>query len=197
MSLRDFYMERMNLSNDPRFRAQMRGSSCYAVKEVGPNSAIIVMTYKEECGNDGTFDEDDLKVIADWCQRRGMNNKLVRVNEGTEEKPEWSWDLDSWTFLVPVEVQVCGLCNGSGKTVDPRIDAGGLTCEDFDRDPEFREDYFSGRYDITCPGCQGQNVVRHPDLGRLPKPLSDYIWTWEQNLDADLAERMAEFRFGC
>lgn len=55
---------------------------------------------------------------------------------------------------------VCPTCEGRGKITNPAIDGNGLTAEDFaELGDEFREDYFSGLYDIACPRCHGRNVV--------------------------------------
>ena len=55
--------------------------------------------------------------------------------------------------------EVCETCRGSGAVVNPSIDAGGLTPEDFDEDPDFHESYMQGDYDICCPECGGEKVV--------------------------------------
>lgn len=60
---------------------------------------------------------------------------------------------------VPIKFEVCPTCDGRGTHVNPSVDSNGLTAEDFVEDPDFREDYFSGRYDVTCYGCGGKNVV--------------------------------------
>ena len=60
---------------------------------------------------------------------------------------------------VKCHYEVCDTCRGTGSHVNPSIDCGGLTSEDFDDDPDFREDYFSGVYDVTCYECNGKRVV--------------------------------------
>ena len=60
---------------------------------------------------------------------------------------------------LPAMRELCDLCDGKGKVVNPSIDAGGLSQEDFYDDPDFEEDYFSGVHDISCPQCLGKNVV--------------------------------------
>jgi hypothetical protein len=77
-------------------------------------------------------------------------------------------DLGDWVlyFLdaLPVEHvlhlkwEVCGTCNGKGTHVNPSIDAHGLTREDFDQDPDFEEEYFSGTYDVQCYECHGRTT---------------------------------------
>ena len=96
-------------------------------------------------------------------------------------------------FEIPVEWEVCDTCRGSGKVVNPNIDAGGLTREDFDEDPDFREEYFSGAYDVQCPECNGRNVT--PAV-RLPKEVHDAVNEWVRAEDEYLSERMNELRMG-
>lgn len=59
--------------------------------------------------------------------------------------------------------EVCPTCNGKGTHVNPSIDASGLTYEDFVEDPDLREEYMSGMYDVPCYGCDGQKVVPVPN----------------------------------
>lgn len=60
---------------------------------------------------------------------------------------------------LPAKFEVCDTCQGKGSHVNPSIDSGGLSREDFDEDPGFREEYFSGAYDVPCYGCAGRRVV--------------------------------------
>lgn len=70
--------------------------------------------------------------------------------------------LDDEYVIVSAEYKVCPDCNGKGKYVNPSIDSHGLSSEDFADDPEFQEDYFSGKYDICCRSCNGRNVILVP-----------------------------------
>jgi hypothetical protein len=65
----------------------------------------------------------------------------------------------------PFRWEVCDLCDGEGKVVNPSIDANGLTAEDF------AEDYFRGRYDITCPQCRGRTTI--PVVENPNEPYQD------------------------
>lgn len=67
------------------------------------------------------------------------------------------------TTDLPVVYSVCPRCEGTGTHVNPAIDGNGLTREDFDEDPDFRDDYMSGVYDVACYECGGKRVVAHPD----------------------------------
>jgi len=92
-------------------------------------------------------------------------------------------DGHSGEFTVQTHFEVCGNCRGSGKTVNPSIDASGLTSEDFAEDPDFRDDYFGGTYDIVCAECSGHRVVAAFDLERdLPGPVVKAIRFWEDSI---------------
>ena len=104
---------------------------------------------------------------------------------------------------VPIKFEVCPTCRGKGTHVNPSIDCNGLTAEDFAEDPDFAEDYFSGRYDQTCNGCGGQRVV--PEIcedgvsGETRKLLDKVMKQLEDDREFEAqchAERMAEIRMG-
>ena len=73
----------------------------------------------------------------------------------------------SETFKFPCTFEVCGTCQGRGTHVNPSIDAHGISREEFDEDPDFRDDYMSGLYDIQCNECQGRRVVPVVDESHL------------------------------
>lgn len=60
---------------------------------------------------------------------------------------------------VPIVFTVCPTCDGKGQYTNPSIDEEGITPEEFERDPDFRESYFAGRYQIPCGACKGKRVV--------------------------------------
>lgn len=72
---------------------------------------------------------------------------------------EYCHDDESHEVEMPIEWAVCWLCNGRGTHVNPAIDCGGLTAADFYEDPDFAEDYFSGKYDQICNECGGRTTV--------------------------------------
>ena len=59
----------------------------------------------------------------------------------------------------PAHYEVCSRCRGEGKHVNPSVDGHGIGQEEFDEDPDFREAYFSGAYDVVCESCEGLRVV--------------------------------------
>lgn len=63
---------------------------------------------------------------------------------------------------IPTMRIVCPRCDGSGVHDHPAF-SNGITQDQFDEDPDFREEYMSGRYDVACEECKGRNVVDTPD----------------------------------
>jgi hypothetical protein len=80
--------------------------------------------------------------------------------------------IEFLNILLPAKRVVCPRCDGSGTHVNPSIDGNGLTAEDFVEDPDFRESYFSGVYDVRCERCDGNNVVDEIDEEECRKRLS-------------------------
>ena len=93
---------------------------------------------------------------------------------------------------LPVKFEVCDTCDGRGSHVNPSIDSGGLTSDDFYDDPDFEEDYHSGRYDVTCYSCGGKRVlpvINHSYLNEAQKKAVEYI--------EDCARYEAEYQAQC
>ena len=94
---------------------------------------------------------------------------------------------------------MCSMCRGSGRVVDPKIDASGISQDEFAEDPQFREDYYAGVYDVKCPECGGQRVV--PDgetmLNDLPAGVKARILNFQREEASDLGLRLSELRMGC
>ena len=108
------------------------------------------------------------------------------------------FDDDDDEIEVPVRYAVCGTCEGRGTHVHPSIDAHGIGREDFDADPDFRDEYFGGAYDVRCNECHGARVSLEIDRDHVGADPGD-IARVESHLDADHAddeEREAERRFG-
>jgi len=107
-------------------------------------------------------DEDRWYVRFDERTMRAV--VLVEGEDGVEEERQ-----------VRCSYAVCELCNGKGSHVNPSIDCGGLTREDFDEDPDFAEGYFDGMYDVPCYMCNGRRVVP------VPVDANDYDLVGERN----------------
>jgi len=107
------------------------------------------------------YDERSGTITISWT-------KYLDDDDMTQDPDTGEWTEEKEIELnLPAELEVCSLCGGKGKTVDPNIDAGGLTSDDFYDDPDFEEDYFGGTYDITCAQCEGKRVVPVVAEGRL------------------------------
>jgi hypothetical protein len=112
------------------------------------------------------------------CERDEAPILYVGLPDGSvEERP------------LPTTWAVCDVCNGEGKHVNPSIDCGGLSAEDFADDPEFAEDYMRGAYDVTCNKCAGRTTIRAVDWDRLS---AEDRALYEKQLDEEAADRAIE-----
>jgi hypothetical protein len=91
---------------------------------------------------------------------------------------------------------LCPVCNGEGTTVNPNIDANGLTADDFLEDPDFREDYMSGVYDITCAACNGLRVVKTERIVELAQNAEDRRLAAREDGDYEGYSVAGDWRFG-
>lgn len=96
---------------------------------------------------------------------------------------------DGTEFVLPTTWDVCDVCEGAGHHVDPSIDCGGLSVEEFHDDPDFAEEYFGGSLDVTCARCRGRTTVRVVDMDALTEEQRKL---YEQQLDDDAAQRAME-----
>lgn len=93
---------------------------------------------------------------------------------------------------VPIKFEVCPTCNGRGTHTNPSIDCNGLTAEDFAEDPDFKEEYFSGRYDVQCYQCGGKNVVPEINVNGITEETRKLLDLVEAQRQAD-----AEYESQC
>jgi hypothetical protein len=97
---------------------------------------------------------------------------------------------------VPIHFEVCETCSGKGTHVNPSIDSGGLSADDFAEDPDFAESYFAGHYDVPCYECNGQRVVPVIDwpeegpLAEVQKRLEEREKSLADMRATERAERM-------
>lgn len=83
---------------------------------------------------------------------------------GSDEDGDYEEDLE-----LPCRWEVCGSCDGSGVTTRHiECDGGGFTSSEWaemcDGDPDFAEDYMSGKYDRPCEECNGRRVAPVIDM---------------------------------
>lgn len=100
----------------------------------------------------------DCRVLASIRQRAEFDEKAMTLSYEIEDD-----DGEPSILTVKAVYEVCPVCEGKGTHVNPNIDSQGLTREDFDDDPDFRENYMSGMYDMECSECHGKRVVPTPD----------------------------------
>ena len=127
---------------------------------------------------------DDINYFSDSRVRAKRSEiPYITLDDGSEQPLPWMYE-------------VCDLCNGHGKHVNPSIDSGGLSEEMMD-DPEFLEEYMTGTYDVECHQCGGKRVVYVADWSRMTDEQRTR-WNqereWEEQYEA---ERMYELRMGC
>lgn len=91
---------------------------------------------------------------------------------------------------------ICPVCEGEGKTVNPSIDANGLTNKDFAEDPEFAEDYASGRYDICCRACNGDGKIRESRIAELREAAEDRRLAAREDGDYEAYHTAGDWRYG-
>jgi len=106
------------------------------------------------------------------------------------------WIDDCTEVELPTKWEVCPVCNGEGKHVNPSIDCNGLTASDFAEDPDFYDSYMSGTYDVPCNKCGGRTTARVVDWDMLTPELRE---AYERQLDEEAAmyaEHMGELRMG-
>ena len=97
---------------------------------------------------------------------------------------------------VPAIWEVCSVCDGKGKHVNPSIDSNGLTAEDFE-DRDFEEDYFSGVYDVPCSCCRGNRVEPIVNWSAMDDKLKAYVQDYIDNWFSYQQECWNERKMGC
>jgi DnaJ-class molecular chaperone len=101
---------------------------------------------------------------------------------------------DEFGRTPPMHWEVCGACSGRGIMTLKRL---AISSEDFDADPDFREDYFNGVYDEPCDECRGRTTVSVIDESRLTTAEVAWVEEWWAD-ERDYAALVAmERRMGC
>ena len=95
---------------------------------------------------------------------------------------------------------LCPVCEGRGTTVNPSIDANGITGSEWaemcHEDPDFAEEYWSGSYDITCRACDGKRVVTEERIGELQQHAEDRELAARENGDFESYCGARDWRWG-
>lgn len=83
------------------------------------------------------------------------------------QRPPVIHNEDGSETVLPFRWIICGQCNGNGTS---SAYLGAYTQADMDEaGPEFREDYFAGRYDRECETCGGSGKIMVADEKRMTK----------------------------
>jgi len=141
--------------------------------------------------DDGYYDDHRVRALRRHPIGRVDEARMVLVVEIESDEGETD------QAEIPVTWEVCPTCEGRGSHVNPSIDAHGIGGDEFDDDPEFREEYFSGTYDVTCYGCGGRRVVAEIDRERADPDVLRYLDEREADQASYEAECAAERRMGC
>ena len=166
-------IERMNYWSDPRTISGMISDDSFFAK--GSKTKIDMNWVAEKY--------DDHQCDMDWNEWLDSMN----IDENQEVRCTSRW-------------QPCSQCGGKGSMVNPSIDCGGISAQDFAEDPDFADAYFSGHYDVQCSACRGtgeEHILEHDTSNPL------YNWCCDRleehyEMEAEIAaERAAEMRWGC
>tara|TARA_R110002126_G_scaffold14054_17_gene59837 strand:- start:2361 stop:2732 length:372 start_codon:yes stop_codon:yes gene_type:complete len=98
------------------------------------------------------------------------------------------------TYDLPATVEVCGRCGGRG-VHDHAAFSNGVSQENLD-DQDFREDYYSGAYDVRCSVCHGRNVQLVVDAQACDQEVLKIYYQWCDDEAAHDRETADERRMG-
>jgi len=90
---------------------------------------------------------------------------------------------------------ICPACRGNGTHVNPNIDAGGISAEDFYDDPDFMEQYMDGTYDVACDKCHGDGKIRESKLTEMYQAVEDRKLSALENGDLESYLVAGDLRF--
>lgn len=132
------------------------------------------------------FDEDKMCfviTVRDDDSKKRETGKLDEDGEAIYEE-----------IRVSAKYEVCGLCGGQGRHVNPSIDYNGLTSEDFRDDPDFEDMYFGGGFDVECYRCNGKRVEPVVYWEVLSREVSKLVSDIIKDFNEDVRERESEMR---
>ena len=102
------------------------------------------------------------------------------------------------TISLPVKMEVCPECSGTGFVLAGSLRGAAFSSEEFFEcfdDQESRDQYFTrgGIYDTTCDVCHGKNVVPVIDEEHIPEADKAAFYEWQER-EARMAQYDAEDR---
>lgn len=185
-------IEEMNYWGDPRVRESLITHDSFFVKG---SKTTIDLSWVRETWDDWSHYEELVVGDDNWTTQQWK--------EATETTfKQWLESLGS-SLIVNCQsrFEVCNTCQGRGSHVNPSIDAGGITSSEWDEwDYESQENYWSGRYDVTCYECRGEKVTQileYETTNKLYNWCCERLSEYYQNQYDSAAEYIAEKRMGC
>jgi RecJ-like exonuclease len=128
------------------------------------------------------------------CDGEGIGGDYVPELEGEGEDRECESCKGTGRFELPCKFEVCPHCEGKGTS---SAHLGAYTASEWaEQDDEWKEDYLAGRYDESCPECNGLRVVSVVDRPRcVPAQLEAYDRECQER-DEDRRTRAMESGWG-
>jgi hypothetical protein len=136
---------------------------------------------------------------SDYRVRAGKRNRGRRIDEDRMVEIVTIMDDDGYgeeDHELPIKFEVCHICDGRGKHVNPSIDSHGIGAEEFYEDPDFAEEYMSGAYDVPCYCCGGRRVAAVIDRDKANPAILAQLDAAEDGRREYEAECRAERRMG-
>lgn len=137
--------------------------------------------------------------IESYVERKNEENMTIVLKLEEYEDSDGNYVMEA-TQEFPLKYEVCPTCEGKGKHVNPNIDRNGITSSEMhELGPQFRDDYLSGRYDVTCSGCKGKRVSPCIKEDYLNENQKHFLKEIHSQIEADYEFRslqLAERRMG-
>lgn len=183
-------LEEWNYFNDSRVAAMQKGKWYVSFDERSMTAIVLlnnpgIKIPKELLIDPKTIHLDETVTDDDTEQQ------VMAESDGDE-----GLDVE-YIVRVNVKFVVCPLCKGKGKHVNPSIDASGISAEDFEDDPSFKEDYLSGLFDVPCFACKGERVQIELDREANPPLIVKAIDEKEEQEAHFRAMERMERAMGC
>ena len=93
---------------------------------------------------------------------------------------------------LAARVVKCHRCDGKGVHDNPAFE-NGISPDEFSDDPDFRDGYFAGHFDVTCSECHGRRVVKEIDRTAITPDERAAIALYDAS-ERDAAEERAHER---
>lgn len=104
--------------------------------------------------------------------------KTVKIIDDCDEDSEGG-ERD---VVAPARWEICSRCSGDGHHSNPAIDGNGITSSEWGEwDPEERDDYMSGRYDVSCEECRSSGKVVVVDEVAFKEACPEDYAAWKKS----------------